>query len=408
MISQIAKYLPWISRKTVTLPALQTAFDAGTTPQKAAFQSSVLGDRVETLLGLLFRRPLKVGGFGNSIMNLEGSFWQRICSLSGGMLYYDRTTNYAVSGENSAQTLARVLAAPKGQIGDVVFLMEGANDAAGSVSVATHFANIVACIRGIKERSGLPVLVSPPPRTDNGAITNNWIKKYRVADFLAAAQEGIPIIDPWRSVILSADGDWVPGSVNGDNIHPTSDTHYIAAGAAYAQLKQGGSPVVLSPLCATGEPGLLSNPLFAGTVGSLSGVAVYGTGYTATVGTAARGQYLRLTGAGSGVQGTIQMDATSGFSVGDRIALTAIMRASGIALPDVFLTCQVTPAYSGVATLIRYDKCADGAYQIYAEFVVPAGATGLQFLAQLGQGGAETGYIQIEQTQMYNLTTILA
>lgn len=122
MIAQLSKYLPWIGRKTVTLPAVQVAYDSGTAAQKAAFQSSVSWDRLlasavseyipavesATSVVLTFgdsRCADMLGGDGNVLLC-------NVSALAYAQAFSGRTAatliNRGIGGQGAAELLARV------------------------------------------------------------------------------------------------------------------------------------------------------------------------------------------------------------------------------------------------------------------------------------------------------------
>jgi len=178
-------------------------------------------------------RPLRVSGFGNSIVQGGGRNIIDAAVRTSGL--FQLAPNYGVGGENSTQMVARMSAV----VGcDMVLILEGPNDAGAGATVRTHFDNYRIMIEHFLGRGILPAVVAATPRNASPGI----IEAYRWAEMLLCAEYGIPFYDPWIELVEPTTGAWLTGI--SDGIHPNdaaSDTAIVALrslliGATFTEL----------------------------------------------------------------------------------------------------------------------------------------------------------------------------
>lgn len=235
-----------------TLPAIQTAFNAGTAPEKAAFQSSVsdaptvraameVSPRLSRgAIGMLSLTPAVVTGFfGDSLTNDAGSTTlgpQEYCAHAiaaskgaivfggkfgqGGMGYFTPGSG----GKTFAQAQAGVVAALAAGVNlQRMCVLLGTNDFGISGSTFAQVRDATISFVAWLEALGLEVVLSEiPPRNDYAANAplrlvvhtfNVWVNRYcrmtgrRCQHFYSACAD------------RAGSGNWTTG-LNRDSVHP--------------------------------------------------------------------------------------------------------------------------------------------------------------------------------------------
>lgn len=196
---------------------------------------------------------------------------------SGGRLL--KTVNAGISGNTTAQMLARVQTDVVAYKPAVCVVLGGTNDSAAPVSLANFASNITGIVVALRKAAILPVLCTIP--TINSAPQraiiigyNNWLRRY-------ASQQGITLLDYYPQTVDPATGNLLQTAMgNADGTHP-GDIGYASLGkyAADTLAPMVGASAIPIASDNTDAANLLQDGLFLGNVsnGIASGWSVYGT-----------------------------------------------------------------------------------------------------------------------------------
>jgi hypothetical protein len=199
-------------------------------------------------------RPIESVG---SISMIGNSLFENSYSLGRiaiGYLKPAMGTSYGVGGAPTSALAGQAANVP---INSACMIMEGTNDAASSVSTATHIANLRAAVAVLLSRGVTPIMIASPPRDTVGTI--GTINSYVIAERIWCKEEGIHFFDPW-SEWTDTDGTWVSGA-SSDGDHPDPIT-YWQVGKRIAEMIRNDYPQVYMPRVNSGSGvGLISNPL---------------------------------------------------------------------------------------------------------------------------------------------------
>ena len=391
-------------RSSNSAGGLQAAFDSGTPAQKAAFQASVSG-----YAGLVGKSPLLFAYLGNSYVPAGGAGVGYVLEgASGGMLRCAPGGMLGVSGNTSAQMLARVESIPAAA--NVVFFGEGPNDINASVSSVAHAANLRAIGDAIVALGKTPVLVMTPPKSGGLAA----VQQYRAAEYYMALSRGWRICDPYAQFFDPATGVWAAGaSDDGTHLSPTAES---AAGLLLWDQVSGVKNVYPIVPLANGY-GVFANNLFltdAGADGVADGWSTF----------AQAGATFSLTsGAGDGIPGNWQTTTAASVASGNSGVFQDITLPAGSAMGHVWalgaaLKCTRTTA-ANMSLYFRWMTSSN--VGVRDEFILyntpaskgsrrwdvlatqPAGASKLRCVA-LMSGTAYTGSISIGAVCAQNLS----
>lgn len=277
----------------------------------------------------LMRKPIKVSILGNSFAAQIANWFDEMCAASGGLLQFDY--NGGVSGNTTAQMLARVADIPS--TSRACFVLEGTNDAGGSVTAPTHAANLLAICQALQTRGIMPILCMSPPKDGSGS----FIAQYRVAEYQIARKYGFLLYDPFGGYFdsTSTTGNWTAGASVGDGVHPSQTTYRDAGRAISDQLRGFVSRGMVQPKN-NGWAGMVTNNL---NLTSTSGLGAQwsktGTPTTTIV-----------SAAGDGVLGNWQVSTVTAAS-GTHGVVTGLTLPSGAVDTDEYL---VHVAVKGTAT----------------------------------------------------------
>jgi lysophospholipase L1-like esterase len=332
-------------------------------------------------------------------------FWAWGHVLSGGAYQYIQ--NAGLAGDDSGEALPRFATDIAPYNPTVVPIAFGINDAVSGLSLATFKANIqqmVALVRGIK---AAPWLCTVSGNVNTGAIQqrialyNLWLRAY-------AAAEGIPLLDIAAVMTDPATGT-IPTAYNLDGTHQNA-AGAKALGQQVAALVTRTLPVWSPPLPVSNtadSQNLLTNALF---LNSASGVP---TGWLNTLGTpsiitgdtAIKGNWARLTDNGVATS-NLRFNANTGIAAGDVLRFVGRYRqvqGTSVATSSLYLMLFAT-ANRQALILGAQAQDIDGAFCL--DVVAPAGITSWQVQMARTCTTAGTGYSQIAQIGVYNLTTL--
>jgi len=197
-------------------------------------QAPVSGASAASRLNSLFgTAPMNVHVFGNSIA-AQNTFTD-LESMSSGLIKV--VANDAVGGTNSTQVLARIQSVGINPAADAVMYLEGANDAAGGVTVAAHYANMAAIRAVIIAAGKVPILIKAGP-TD--LSYKALLEKMAYAQYCLAIKTQTPMIDCFQSLCLNTGG--FKSGKSSDGLHPNRPACGEADGNIIAILKAKTPP----------------------------------------------------------------------------------------------------------------------------------------------------------------------
>lgn len=342
-----------------------------------------------------------------------------------------RVRNAGVSGNTSAQMLARFATDVAAYKPSVVIVLAGTNDT--NDSVATTFTEwtstmqrIVAACRAIPAQ---PVLCTLPPNILSSArrarVTkfNAWIRRY-------CELNAIPCVDFYNLLADPATGDYLAayGSVSNDKTHPLN-AGYVAMGGLVASTLSGVLPPA-APLLPgeNADPNnKITNGLFLTTTGSNStlmptGWSVQGgahptgvTGELVTGDATIKGNWWKITADGSASATDNEYQTVSSITPGHVYAHVGRFKATGMRGADTGSGSQflIGAAFNSTLNQAGYDwrvasthsySCAEGAF--YQEIVAPSDASTCLVRHQLLNTTAGAGTLQLAQIGLYDLTAL--
>lgn len=311
--------------------------------------------------------------------------------------------NGGVAGETSLQIRARVPDIPISA--EYVFFGEGPNDQGAGVTPQQHYANLYGIGQDLLNRGHTPVLITSSPRNTKSVEIGNYV----AADMLAAADLGIDCLDPWSLDI--ATGGWsgsVPDPVHADftRLQESADNLVASiAGTRKASFAPRANIYGSAPYCLNGGNGLMLNAS-AQNSGVPEGWVLAGSATPSIVAAPAgfKGNFLKLTGAGTSGNPYVRRFITSGWSVGDELLATFVVE--GTNLGDANRNVTLDAKADGVALLPLYANVSQSfAAQRMHIRIKPTTLTQLEFYIRLN--GAATGHsISIGEFEVYNLTKL--
>lgn len=343
--------------------------------------------------------------FGNSIV-AQG--FHSIGFAAATKSRFTTIANYAIGGANSSDVLAQINAAT--DVGDVAFLQEGTNDAAQGVSVATHYANMAACIDAIRAKGGFPILICPPP-TDNAY--SELVNKNAIADRYLGASKGIPVIDPWAHT-FDSDGTAIANALS-DTVHPYKDVAYTA-GVAINNALFGTYDGGLQPRSNTGNglfgsnAQMLTDATADGIPDGWSTIGLSGATHALVSATLPKvGKVWQVTVNQTG--DTYLHRANSGaFSVGDTILVAGNIGVSGST--NLYADLYVRFEGSGGADRYLARIAGDAPLASFAGILtVPANTNTIRIWVQMQRvraSGNYSGVVSLSGVDIYDITKLIA
>lgn len=297
---------------------------------------------------------------------------------------------------------------------DMCVIAGGTNNVSTPGPQWTALLDIIASLKAAGIR---PVLWVIPPRADAIAAVAAWNAKVRALAVVNRYQ----VVDAYSPMIDPATGSYISGyESDSPAIHPTRRSHYrIAAYNAPAWAAPQGSP---APYLTAGA-GDLTNLIDSNRGLFLTDNDSNGLSDGWSVGAAGTGSYTRNVDADgytwqrivktSGGARSVFRLVTSGFSAGDRLALSSLFESSSV---DIAATVQALPRTSGVVnadetTWVQACVSVLGgivtSQVIYGENIVPAGTTDYQVVIQVDSDAvAGSSYIGVARLGLFNLTTM--
>ncbi len=349
--------------------------------------------------------------------------------------------NGGVSGETSAEILARVDDDVIAYAPDWCFLLASVNDNAGGLTPAETVANQQAAIAKMRAAGINVVVLAICPYTANADATKNMHRVNRAMAEFCAETPGTIFVDTYAAMVnpTSATGALASG-MSDDALHPSVKGARAMGTAIYNAISPFVKNTLLLPSSASEsysvskeEYQLLTNPLFTGSAGAVSGVGVSGTVATDwTVGlvsgslTAVASVPARADGFGND-QKIVITGASSGASINCRLTSNHSAKVSTgdtvYFVGELTLENPVDVAYvraaaylnvGGVTYVVRVLENSDSTYDQTAftlkfrtpEFVVPAGAiTVCQCRADIGFGtsGAGSADLSLGRAGLYRI-----
>ena len=321
------------------------------------------------------------------------------------------TVNAGVSGNTSAQMLARIQADVIAKAPNVCIVDAGINDLGMSVPFATFKANIAEIVRLLRTAGIAPVLTTILPQ-GNTALKLPYITTWNLWLKLYAESQGIPILDFYPITVDPATGTYRAGMDSGDGVHP-STLGYYTMGKYVADTLGPLLPVYSPPLAQAQSTydtaNLAPSPMFlTGTAGTPTGWVAVGSptgtvNRTLVTDAAINGQWAQFAVAGTngtcGI-GKVWNPAAGTIDPGDKLLIMAriasdTVSAGGGAFFDVIVNGSVV-----IGVTLR---AAIPGGIILREYTAPATVTSVQvdFKALAG-----TGNVRFAQPTIFNLTKL--
>jgi hypothetical protein len=287
-------------------------------------------------------------------------------------------------------------------------------------------ATLLAIANSLVGAGITPILATMPPRP--GALFPNEITRWNAWIRGLGLQKHWPVIDVW-SAVANASGGWSSGppGLSADSIHPNGSGNRVIGTMVASMLNSLlTSPPGFTLSRSIGDTAnlLASNAqLFSGTPsgGVASNWGASGTGCVfsvITTDTGIVGNWQTLNRPQAATANAFMHTSprvTTGFSVGDRIALACLYQTSGMEAnvnQDVSIIVNCLDAsMASVGTMNPIYSCpSDCAVNAvaYDEMVVPAGTTALDVTFGVGGAATTTGgaTLQVAQPMLYNLTAL--
>jgi lysophospholipase L1-like esterase len=246
--------------------------------------------------------------------------------------------NAGVSGNNSAQMLARFDTDVTPYAPSTVHLLAGTNDT-GVIQLSQYQTNMIAIIAKIRSIGAVPIIGTIPPNS-TGTPTN---RKQQIIQFnawlrLYCTRHNISIVDYYGLLADPANGNWAAAYPSADGTHPDTAA-MVGMGQLLATTISALTPSVGIPLCADDVDE--NNMLLKGCFGGYSGSSLP-TGYTDNAGTtgvvltyttdsAVAGQMVTLTS----IAGVLR-ELTTGWGIGaTTVSSSAIAGATTITIAAI-------------------------------------------------------------------------
>lgn len=279
--------------------------------------------------------------------------------------------NAGVSGQRTDQILSRINTVID-KYPDWVFVLGGINDIINGISVDVIVSNLKTICQTLSDNSINVVLVSIAPNNQSaGNSTKVSLVNQAMKEWCATTTYGVIFADIYTPLVnaTSTAGALLSG-MSDDNLHLSAKGARVA-GKAVADVIQ---PLLPTRNCLVSSASadylidatakqLLSNPLMAGTTGTVSGSGASGSLATSWLGGTTSGtvtsvflagqaradgiglnQRITVTSAGSGaIVNMRQSNLQTRFSAGDTIYSSASIKASGMTdVKAIYLQCQMT------------------------------------------------------------------
>jgi lysophospholipase L1-like esterase len=208
------------------------------------------------------------GGTRHELRSLR--YWLGL--LANQRLVSNYSINFGVSGETSAQILARAATTAAASAQAVVGLFS-TNDR-GSLTAAQSLSNITAWVAAMRAANKVVFICDETPRTDlAGALLTEHLA---VRDGIRAmAAPGVFVLPTWNSIASAGDNQVADAAKLYDNVHPNPIGGAAMAAACLPIIKA----CYADPNTLSLGTNLATNPTQTGTTGTVTAPA---TGQTAT------------------------------------------------------------------------------------------------------------------------------
>lgn len=383
---------------------------AGATgPQGPAGATGATGNRVSFLGDSIAIGNSNFAGSNRLRGDKDPLVWASM--LSHGKIAYQ--VNAGVTGNTTANMLARVTTDVITPGCDVCLVMGGTNDAGTGVTVATFASNITAIVAALRAAGILPVLctIPPQPTTPVSSPTrrrlwdsyNAWLEVF-------CQRNDVPLVNVAQQLIDPTTGGYLSSYDSGDGIHPVA----LGAKVIGQAIADAVSPLLgawLPPLAmfqTADALNLLAGGLFLVDTNA-DGVS---DSWTKTgnavanrvVDAAILGQWQRLADTVSEftqiVSGNVNVG--SGIAIGDRLAFCGRFKSDSVGGQ-----VSVGWGFNGSGLTVRpisgFTIAAPGE-PFYMEMVVPSGTTSVN--ASLLMQSSASLDARIAQMTMLNLTAL--
>ena len=338
-----------------------------------------------------------------------------------------RVANAGVSGNTTAQMLARFTTDVTAYAPSLVVITAGTNDwnDATATSLATYQSGIAALVAACRGIGAAPVLCTVPPNIISSArrarttLGNAWLRQY-------AQQQGIPLVDFYNLLVDPATGGYL-SAYNNDGTHP-NNPGYVAMGELVAStLATWNTPVVsLLPQENADPNNLVLNGLNLTTTGSGTSLmptswsvqsSAHPTGVTGSLVTgdsSIKGNWWQVAAVGA-TSTNNEFQTVSGIIGGHVYAHVGRFKATGMRAADSGSGSQwlIGAAFNSTLNVAGYDwrVAASHSYDVsegvyYHVMTAPSDATTLLVRRQLLNTTSGNGTLQVAQVGVYDLTAL--
>ena len=328
-----------------------------------------------------------------------------------------------VSGNTSAQMLARYATDVAGNGAEALVVAAGTNDAGSSVTLDSYIANMSA-IFGAARRAGIPVVACTVPPRASGATTTikQLTNSYNIWLRMVAPTFGVKVADVHKALVDSASGNLLSTYDSGDGVHPSGRGHIAMARVVSAAMVSvtGVRPSVVDGINPVNS---VQNPICAGasTIPTSWYEQPTGTGTAPTY--SIENDTSGLLQSGRWAQ--IDFDAVSGgtrkYAQGNTAAVTAgdvVAVAYRLAVDDVSGNADANfVAGTGLTAMNILNQSAVNVANetpcpgpflgpSLRVFTVPAGMTGVLTWVSVTLPSGQRMRVRIGEVGIFNLTTL--
>lgn len=339
----------------------------------------------------------------------SSAWFVQSCMRSQGRMRYVR--NAGISGNNTAQMLARIDADVLAFEPDWCFVLGGTNDIGQSVAQATIRTTLLTIYRRLVAENITPILCTLTPRSDTVPtaeldILNAWIR-------WIAQTHGYPLCD-FEAVTMNPLTGGFRSGYSTDGLHPSQTGVTAMAGKVMADilpLFPQATPYTTRTNLTTGASILtLGNFLTdANTDGVADGWTGINTSTNATPSLVAedghvfgRWQKLVVTTTGTKFFDRDVLTGSQYWVVGDRLAFTGKVTTSGAIAGTLSISARMTFQGAGTNIFPVYQLINDVADWVwYQEVVIPASTTSITIDLLVNSG---TGTVQWGEVAVVNMT----
>lgn len=297
-----------------------------------------------------------------------------------------------------------------------VAICAGTNDLSTEATMEAAYAVLITVAETLESNGITPVLWLVPPRAD-ALLANVGAWNARVGRL--AFLRGYPVVDAYTPLADPATGGWAVAGDHSDDVHPTGDGHgkiaeALLANDRFLHMFAPSSPYLSG--AAIDDANLTTYGHFvadSNADGLADGWSIWGgTSFTASIITEDGYQWQRLAKtAGQAGQGGIQLNITTGFSPGDRVAFSGLIRCStseGVPFisvdaraAGVTIAQPIIPLYNAGTSGIPMDG------MVYGEATVPATTDTLRLNVQwFNYTPVDAVHFQTARLTIVNLTTL--